>query len=123
MPSQDEHLIQARHNETLVSMLLRVSPRHADWAVVASFYAAVHYVEAYFAARGIHSQSHAERSRNLKRCMPSMVAPLHDLKEAADRARYRCIPQSAKGYRKQCAPKLAVVRDTIQRARRESRPV
>jgi hypothetical protein len=116
LPSCQEHLAQAIHNETLAALIVRVSPRHADWAVVAAFYAALHYAEAYLACRGLHSPSHAARAQSLKRLMPSLSAPLDDLKGAADRARYRCIPQSSRGYRRRCAPKLATVRDVVRRA-------
>jgi hypothetical protein len=121
LPSQQEHLVQARHNEALAAVVLRASPRHADWAVVATFYAALHYAEAYLASQGLHSPNHAARAQSMKRLMPALSAPLDDLKDAADRARYRCIPQSPRGYRKNCAPKLAIVRDVVQRALKEPR--
>lgn len=63
MPSENQHLIQARHNEDCVQYLINAS-RFNDWAVTGIFYAAVHYVEAAFDAclNGFHTFSHAVRS-------------------------------------------------------------
>ena len=37
------------------------SPACIDWALVAFFYAALHYVEAYLALRGVHITHHSRR--------------------------------------------------------------
>ena len=46
MSSRAAHLRQARHNEGLAKEFVRSGYRYRDWAVVAAFYAALHYFEA-----------------------------------------------------------------------------
>lgn len=46
MSSRAAHIRQARHNAALAQELIRGGYRYRDWAVVAAFYAAVHYFEA-----------------------------------------------------------------------------
>lgn len=46
MSSRAAHIRQARHNAALARELIDSGYRYRDWAVVAAFYAAVHYFEA-----------------------------------------------------------------------------
>ena len=46
MSSRSIHIQQARHNEALVKELVSSGYRYKDWAVIAAFYAALHYFEA-----------------------------------------------------------------------------
>ena len=46
MSSRSVHIQQARHNEGLAKELVRAGYRARDWAIIAAFYAAVHYFEA-----------------------------------------------------------------------------
>jgi len=48
--TKDEHREKAEHNEFLVSTL---NNPFWDWRITATFYAALHYVESYFAAKSI----------------------------------------------------------------------
>lgn len=47
------HLSQAEHNEELASKLLQDNPFH-DWEIIAGFYAAVHYFEAWHVKKYKH---------------------------------------------------------------------
>ena len=58
MPSKDEHLAKAKHNEQTASAL---SPEYRDWIVVAIFYAGLHYIEMHLAVEGSHPKSHDKR--------------------------------------------------------------
>lgn len=91
MPTEPQHLIQARHNEDFVQHLINTS-RFSDWAATGIFYAAVHYVEAAFDARlnSFHTFSHAVREYNLDRVLPDPKLRLrhHRLKRASMLARY-----------------------------------
>lgn len=58
MPSRDEHLAKAKHNEQAASAL---SPEYRDWSVVAIFYAGLHYIEMQLAVEGSHPTSHDKR--------------------------------------------------------------
>ena len=62
MPSRDEHLEKAQGNETFAASITHDTQTRIDWTLIVLFYAAVHYVEAYFAATlGIHAKSHITR--------------------------------------------------------------
>jgi hypothetical protein len=58
LPALDEHLTKAKHNEK-ASAVLPVEYR--DWAVVAIFYAALHYIEMQLAVEGTQPKSHDKR--------------------------------------------------------------
>jgi hypothetical protein len=56
------HQQQASHNEELANELINQVPlKFKDWAVIAAFYAAVHYVEAFMAKAKKHPKSHTAR--------------------------------------------------------------
>lgn len=61
-----------------------------DWALVIIFYAAVHYVEAYLAKRGIHLRSHASRDSYVARdsVLRQVWNEYQDLKYFGFNARY-----------------------------------
>jgi hypothetical protein len=58
LPSRDEHLAKAKHNEETASAL---SSEYRDWIVVALFYAGLHYLEMQLAVEGFHPPSHDKR--------------------------------------------------------------
>ena len=61
MPSEQEHMDKARHNEAFVQSLGIPTTTFLDWAVTGIFYAALHYVEAFLATQRVHSPSHRSR--------------------------------------------------------------
>jgi hypothetical protein len=63
--AEQVHLAQARYNEALARELIE---EYGDWAITVAFYAAVHYVEAKFATRQMHTRSdegHRVRTKRL----------------------------------------------------------
>lgn len=58
MPSKEDHLARARHNEFFVSS---TENPFFDWKLTGIFYSALHYVDAYLATLNIHPPSHALR--------------------------------------------------------------
>ena len=61
MPTFEQHIGKAHHNEEFVARI-KSDPNFLDWAVTGYFYAAVHYIESYFAKfLGRHSTDHGER--------------------------------------------------------------
>ena len=66
MPSVSEHLEQAERNESLYKDLCRLytsAPNYTEWEVVALFYAALHYVDAWLASsEDVHPRNHAQRT-------------------------------------------------------------
>ncbi len=47
--------------------MAQLQSRFPDWTVVGTFYAALHYVDAYFALRQFHPPTHHQRSAYLAR--------------------------------------------------------
>ena len=90
MPDKIEHLEIARQNEHFVQSLDLSSGVARGWASTAAFYAALHYVEAFFATRGTHFSHHRSRDNNL--VLHSETRSIYDqyceLKNISSRARY-----------------------------------
>lgn len=93
----EEHLMVARRNEAAAHT--NEEP-HPEWAVTALFYAALHYVEAYWfvtaAAQGYdpHCTSHEERSPAVAKYLNPIYKHYRALEKASRDARYRAIPFS-----------------------------
>jgi hypothetical protein len=79
MGSRQAHLIQARHNEDLIHFLDPDSIEFPDWVITATFYSALHYVEA-----GFNNNSNIWHSHMCK--MPR--EPIHDTRERLLRDNY-----------------------------------
>jgi hypothetical protein len=63
MPTQQQHLSQAQHNEEFIqSFDLNTTP-YLDWVVTGIYYAALHYIESYLALRNRHPRSNEYRER------------------------------------------------------------
>jgi hypothetical protein len=61
VPRKEEHLAKAQYDERFAASLDVKTTPFADWIVTALFYAALHYVEAYFATLKRHSGDHRAR--------------------------------------------------------------
>lgn len=91
MPHLNEHVQKAEHNEEFVQ---KIPTSCQDWAVAGTFYAALHYVDAYLSLKNLHPTAHPLRSR--------FVASIHDLRviypdyrileDVSRDARYHCTP-------------------------------
>lgn len=114
MPSTDEHLIQATHNQRLLlaltpgggssapSLRARIEallgidrPSYLDWTVTVVFYVAVHLVEAYFdRTHHLHSARHSDRNRSLTSMaeLKPIYGDYSDLYNLSIDSRYRCMP-------------------------------
>jgi len=84
MPSQKNHIDQARHNEQFVSSFNIKTTPFLDWVVNGIFYSALHYLDSYFANKGKHPGTHPERirliwaERDLGRPFFRLYRPLKD---------------------------------------------
>ncbi len=67
MPTRQEHIAKAEGNVRFANSVLPTSPANIDWALIAMFYAGVHFVEAYLAELNQHIRSHATRDNFLGR--------------------------------------------------------
>ena len=90
MPSKEEHIAKAEGNARFASSLPLNDSASIDWALVATFYAAMHYVEAYLATKGQHVRSHTTRDGYVGRDvnLKKIYNQYQDLKYYGYNARY-----------------------------------
>ena len=93
MPSQDQHIKQYKHNKNFLNNGIRGSSDFPDWVIVVNFYCALHIMEAIFATKDIHNETHLETEENfenLDNCT-DVILWYRDLKKLSRKARYQCI--------------------------------
>jgi len=89
VPAFHQHRDKAIHNEDFVAEL---NNPYWDWAITATFYSALHYVEAFLACKPIpiHSRNHEVRDDNIQR--DALLTRIYDdyrqLKDDSHNARY-----------------------------------
>ncbi len=90
MPTKDEHLRKATHNEKFFDDFNLASSAYPDWAITVLFYSALHYVEAFFAAQtpAIHCATHPQREGLINQHLRSIYGDYSDLKNDSLAARY-----------------------------------
>ena len=95
MPGRDAHLDRAAHNEAFLETL---SPGYQDWAVVATFYAALHYVDAALAVGDQHPRGHAQRQWEVTRhgVLGGIANDFRTLYFRCNDARYQLVPVQPK---------------------------
>jgi hypothetical protein len=112
-PRTQEHLARAEHHRDIAQLLVspqasQLSPEPpTDWAVVAAFYAAVHYVNAWlWETRQFRPGTHADRTAAVRAEPPLRPAAqaYRNLQDLAYQARY--------AYRFQ--PTTQVLTDAVQ---------
>ena len=89
MPQPTEHIAQAEKNERLYESL--VGTEFNDWAITALFYAALHYVDAYFVSQtGVRPPNHNLRNRLVDRTLHrARVSPAYrELYRLSRKVRY-----------------------------------
>jgi hypothetical protein len=88
MASEREHVSRAKHDELLARTL---GPSFEDWRIIATFYAALHYVEAIIVRNGGKSASHRNRKAvmNSIPLLQQVVTDYDTLRNQAEIARYR----------------------------------
>ena len=96
MPTTREHFARARSAEQVAAQVEATNP---EWAVTALFYAALHYVEAFFyhqARRGpryaAHTDDHGARLDEVDARMHSQYANYRAMLERSMVARYSAVP-------------------------------
>ena len=90
MPSKGEHQRKAEHDERFVSTFDLTTTPYLDWAITALFYSGLHYIEAYFATRGVHSADHRTRDSAVQRDVniKQLYSDYSELKNFSINARY-----------------------------------
>lgn len=90
MPQRRQHVSQAGRNREFSNFLQTDGTFAADWQVVALFYAALHYVDAYLATVGEHPTSHQERINHFDANLRPISSRYQVLQAYSRRARYDC---------------------------------
>jgi hypothetical protein len=94
-PSPAEHRRQAHHNEEFARFLGGPASKWKAWTMVAVFYAALHYIQAFLVEQGHRPEEHSERNA-LLRNWPNIKVPYMRLYAWSMDSRYRCYPPNEK---------------------------
>jgi ABC-type anion transport system duplicated permease subunit len=118
MPREDQHRDRAERNEKFAESLDQSQPIHENWAVVAAFYAALHYVQAYFSRYSVEAATHDERFEQIKRDakLRNVFIQYKYLYTLSRTARYQCSGLPAAAYSKEAKPNLNAVKTQIEHA-------
>jgi hypothetical protein len=115
LPSKQEHVAKAEGNARFASSLSLDDPARIDWALIATFYAAMHYVEAYLATQGLHVRSHTTRDGYVGRDahLKKIYSQYQDLKYYGYNARYEMNPFQSSDVTHYATPDLETIRGHI----------
>jgi pantothenate synthetase len=85
-----EHVGKARENEGFARSLDATILCSLEWAVTVNFYAALHYVQAYFAAQKISFKQHTNRATAIARDarLKTVYQDYREMQDASEAARY-----------------------------------
>ena len=122
MPREDEHRTKAQRNEDFAASLNLRDPTCENWAVVAAFYSALHYVESYLGKYRVRAGKHELRFHEIledPRLKPAYTSYKY-LYELSRTARYYCKGLPDQPYSKEAKPHLAVVKRQVEHALGES---
>lgn len=65
-PTKDEHLRKAENNKAFAHSIKIDSPTNIGWAIVAAFYSALHFVNAFCARHNTYFGSHSQRNSEVQ---------------------------------------------------------
>ena len=94
MPDARSHLRQVQHNRDLIAALDPASTPFLDRVITVAFYAALHRIEAWFAGKGLHFESHTQRDdwlTKVKELRRSGWPRYKELEFQSRQARYQCV--------------------------------
>ncbi len=111
---EDQYRDKAEKNEAFAQAISARDATSEVWAVIAAFYAALHYVQAYFAKYNVEASAHQQRFREIlgdKRIRGAYTSYkfLYDMSRIA---RYHCAGLPAQPFSK-VKPHLDAVRRQI----------
>ncbi|MEO8027780.1 MAG: hypothetical protein ABI823_14955 [Bryobacteraceae bacterium] len=117
MPAKDIHVQKANANEAFAMSLPLDSQVRVDWTLIALFYSAMHYVEAYLAISNTHLRSHTTRDQYVGRDanLKKIWSQYQDLKFFGYNARYEAPQFTARDVTTNALPQLAMVKAAISR--------
>jgi hypothetical protein len=85
-----EHVRKARANEEFARSLGAPTICALEWSVTANFYAALHYVQAYFASRNVTFKLHTNRATAIARDagVKMIYQDYREMQDSSEAARY-----------------------------------
>ena len=90
MSDKEGHLQKAAHNLSYAKTFNLNQTKYLDWAAVAIFYTAMHYVDAFLATEGYREfENHGERNKKVEELLDPISHFYLPLYEAARNARYK----------------------------------
>ncbi len=115
MPTQQQHLAQAKHNEDFVNSFDLPTTHYLDWVATGIYYAALHYVESYLALQGKHPRSDKYRDEMFQqlRDLRAIYADFRTLRDYSRAARYDIQKFSATEVESMIRNELNAVRQHI----------
>ena len=90
MPSKQDHLIQAEHNEHFFRSFDFATTPFKDWVISGIYYCVLHHIESYLAICNEHPQNNCQRLAcfNNHNELDRLFVPFRTLKDASQNARY-----------------------------------
>jgi hypothetical protein len=113
--SKDEHLRKAQNNKAFAQSIKATDPTSIGWVLVAAFYSALHFVDAFGEKYNTHFSSHAQRNEEVQK-NPQLVKLRDDYRDLCTlgwNARYTNQNYGIKEH-KQALESLAVVESAIR---------
>jgi hypothetical protein len=125
MPREDQHRVCAEDNEKFAEALDKTDQTKRNWAVVAAFYSALHYVEQFFVIQGTPCINHDDRRSKFKSDIRIRQAygSYQYLADLSHDARYKCVLVPDKVYEKEVRSNLAAVKKQIEHALNQNPPL
>jgi hypothetical protein len=118
MAREDEHRTKAQRNEAFADALDLADPTRETWAVIAAFYSALHYVEAYFSKYSVQSGKHETRFHEIlgDNKLKGAYTSYKYLYTLSRTARYHCTGLPTSPYTREAKPHLANVKRLVDHA-------
>ena len=115
MLTKEEYLQQAEHNEKFFHSFDIEKTEFRDWAVIAAFYAAVHWINAYLLTQGYEPKHHTARDNAIRRYSVTrkIAWEYSELKSHSFSARYKAHRFSAKQIKEDVVPWLEAIKKQI----------
>jgi hypothetical protein len=110
------HIEQAKSNEQISDFLSDTA--YQDWRATCLFYAALHYIQAYFVeyrkVKAVHN--HLERDRLIQSDIRirAIWPDYRNLKDWSTRTRYDGVKPSAKDFKTEISPSLASLKKHLR---------
>ena len=119
MSRDAQHRTRAERNEQFAEELDKSDPLKENWAVVAAFYSALHYIEQFFVKFGTPCSDHTDRDEKLKG--DARIRPAYEnykyLYSLGHTARYKpavSLPEQV--YQKHVRPCLLAIKKQVDHA-------